>query len=223
MIDDLRAKRRAPGRIPFRAAADGFVTELGVRDGALVQQGDRLLQTASVDPVWVSLAVAQSAGADVALGADVLITTRAFPGRKFVGRVDLVSPRLDERTRTVTARVVVANADGALKPNMVVAARIGGAAGEPVVHVPSEAVIRGAAGDRVVVALGEGRFATRSVVLGRESGDRVAIADGLREGDQVVTSGMFLIDAETNLESGLGRLDDAQAPAAAPSPDTHHH
>jgi Cu(I)/Ag(I) efflux system membrane fusion protein len=222
MIEDLRAKRRAPGRIPFRAAADGFVTELGVREGALVKQGDRLLQVASIDPVWIDLAIPESTAAIVAVGADVTITTAALPGRRFAGRVDLVSPPLDEPTRSVAARVVIANADAALKPNMLVSARIMVAAPDPVVHVPSEAVIRGSAADRVVVALGDGRFSTRAVVLGRASGDRVAIAEGLREGEQVVTSGVFLIDSETNLESGLGRLD-AQVPDDAPGSHPHHH
>ena len=73
-------------------------------------------------------------------------------------------------------------------------------------HVPRSALIRNGTRDRVVVALGEGRFAAREVVAGGESGDRVAIRDGLREGEQVVVAAQFLLDSEANLDTGLDRL-----------------
>jgi Cu(I)/Ag(I) efflux system membrane fusion protein len=221
MIDDLREKKRSPGRIPFRAAADGVVTELGVREGAVVKQGDRLLQSVAVAPVWVNLAIPESAAAHVAAGSDVALAAPAFPGRVFTGRVDLVYPRLDERTRTVGVRVSVPNEDGALKANMFISATLERVVAEPVVHVPTEAVIRGGHGDRVIVALGEGRFARRDVVLGHAARERVAVLSGLAEGDEVVTSGVFLIDAETNLRAGLERLNDAHPVEPAPSSHAH--
>jgi membrane fusion protein, copper/silver efflux system len=221
MIDDLRAKKRAPGRIPFRATRDGVVTELGVRDGAVVPQGTRLLQSVALDNVWVELAIPESAAAEVVAGAEVSLTTPAFPGRSFAGRVELVNPRLDERTRTLGVRVAVANDDAALKLNMLMSGVVKGAGGAPVAHVPNEAVIRGAQADRVIVALGDGRFAPRPVVLGHAAGDRIAVLQGLAEGEQVVTSGVFLLDSETNLRSGLGRLEGVDA--APPAPHEHHH
>jgi Cu(I)/Ag(I) efflux system membrane fusion protein len=78
------------------------------------------------------------------------------------------------------------------------------------VHVPSEALIRGGSIDRVVLALGDGRFRSQPVSVGIESGDRVAILEGLAAGDRVVTSGQFLIDSESNIESALGRMDSAE-------------
>ncbi len=78
---------------------------------------------------------------------------------------------------------------------------------EPVAHIPREALIRGGAGDRVVVALGDGRFRSQPVSIGIESGDRVAILDGLAVGDRVVTSGQFLIDSESNIGSALSRME----------------
>jgi Cu(I)/Ag(I) efflux system membrane fusion protein len=77
------------------------------------------------------------------------------------------------------------------------------------VHVPREAVIRGGNIDRVVVALGEGRFRSRPVTLGIESGDRVAIRSGLEAGEEIVVSGQFLIDSESNIEAALARMDAA--------------
>ena len=84
-------------------------------------------------------------------------------------------------------------------------------------------MIRGGARDRVVVALGEGRFASRTVVAGAEGGDRIAILEGLREGERVVTAAQFLLDSEANLDAGLDRLEDgsgAPAPGAQPA-DPH--
>jgi Cu(I)/Ag(I) efflux system membrane fusion protein len=84
-----------------------------------------------------------------------------------------------------------------------------GEAGEPAVMVPRSALIRSGSEDRVVVALGEGRFAPRRVVVGRESGDRVVIREGLAEGEQVVVAGQFLLDSEANLRAGMERLGEA--------------
>jgi Cu(I)/Ag(I) efflux system membrane fusion protein len=75
--------------------------------------------------------------------------------------------------------------------------------------VPRSALIRSGSEDRVVVALGEGRFVPRRVVVGPESGDRVVIRDGLAEGEQVVVAGQFLLDSEANLRAGMERLGEA--------------
>jgi len=80
---------------------------------------------------------------------------------------------------------------------------------EPVVHVPREALIRGGNVDRVVLSLGNGRFRAQPVNTGIESGDRVAIRNGLSEGDLIVTSGQFLLDSESNIESALKRMEES--------------
>ena len=87
---------------------------------------------------------------------------------------------------------------------------------DPVVHVPREALIRGGKVDRVAIALGDGRFRAQPVDVGIEAGDRVEIRSGLSAGDLIVTSGQFLIDSESNIESALMRMDDE---AASPLPN----
>ena len=89
---------------------------------------------------------------------------------------------------------------------MLASVSIGTGEGAEVVSVPRSALIRGGREDRVVVALGDGRYAARKVTAGAEYGERVAILDGVAAGDQVVVSGQFLLDSEANLQSGLGRL-----------------
>jgi len=85
--------------------------------------------------------------------------------------------------------------------------RLAAAPREASVAIPVEALIRTGRGDRVVLALGDGRFKSTSVKAGYITRDQAEILDGLREGDRVVASAQFLLDSETSLAAGLSRLD----------------
>ena len=124
------------------------------------------------------------------------------------GRVEYVYPELNMETRTVRARITLDRPPVAIRPNMLASVSLAGAAADEVVNVPRSALIRSGKAERVVVALGEGRFVARNVTAGAESGDRVAIREGLAEGERVVVSGQFLLDSEANLRSGFDRLQD---------------
>ena len=108
-------------------------------------------------------------------------------------------------------RIRFDNEGEVLRPNMFARVTLFSASTDPVVHVPREALIRGGSTDRVVLALGNGRFRSVPVSVGIESGDRVAILEGLSAGDRVVTSGQFLIDSESNIESALSRMDPVES------------
>jgi len=123
------------------------------------------------------------------------------------GTVDYVYPELDPKTRTLKVRLRFDNEGETLRPNMFARVVIQGAPITDIVHIPREAVIRGGSSSRVVVALGDGRFESRRVRIGIESGDRVAIRSGLKEGEHIVTSAQFLIDSESNIDSALERLE----------------
>jgi Cu(I)/Ag(I) efflux system membrane fusion protein len=146
----------------------------------------------------------------------------SLPGETVHGSVDYVYPELNMETRTLRARITLGSPPSGVKPNMLANVELVGAAGPDALNIPRSALIRSGKQDRVVVALGEGRFASRKVVVGAESGDRIAIVEGLKEGELVVTSAQFLLDSEANLDAGLERLespaDDGgkQAPAADP-------
>jgi membrane fusion protein, copper/silver efflux system len=224
MIIDLRAKRRAPGRIPFRATANGVVAELDFKPGIIVQQGDWLLRIAALDPIAVTVVLPESQAAALRENSMISVTAAAYPNQRFSGRIDLVYPEVDATTRAVRARATVANPDGLLKPSMFVTATVDGEQ-LSTVHVPREAVIRGGSSDRVIVALGDGRFAPRSVTVGKEVGDRLSVVDGLQAGELVVTSGVFLLDSETNLDSGMQRMQQSRSPGhenTAPASGHHH-
>jgi len=128
------------------------------------------------------------------------------PGETLAGVVEHVYPELSPETRTVRARIVLERPHPAIRANMLANVTLLGEPGAAVVTIPRNALIRSGTEDRVVVALGEGRFAPRRVTAGEESGERIAIRDGLAAGEQVVVAGQFLLDSEANLRSGLGRL-----------------
>jgi Cu(I)/Ag(I) efflux system membrane fusion protein len=223
LIADLRENRRPAGRIPVRAARAGVVTALNFRDGAIVAQGVSVLQWAVLDPVWVMVGVPASLAGEITTGALAEITAPGLPGEKFAGRIDYIYPNVDPITRAVQVRVVLPNRSGALRPNMPVSTTLQGGESAAVLHVPIEAVIRDGRADRVVLSLGNGRFAPRAVTLGREAGDRIVVREGLTASDRVVTSGVFLIDSESNIRSGLARLTEqsgerTDAPRAAGRP-----
>jgi Cu(I)/Ag(I) efflux system membrane fusion protein len=207
LIADLREKRRRVGRIPYRAEKAGVVTALGARDGAVVAQGTSVLQWMTVDPIWVLVDVPASQAGGIELQGSAEVTLSGLAGRTLSARVDYLYPDLDPITRTARVRLVLRNPDGALRPNMTASVTFHRSDSAPVLHIPREAVIRDGRTDRVILALGAGRFAPREVKVGREIGDQVIVLEGLEVGDQVVTSGVFLLDSESNIRSSLARME----------------
>ena len=196
-------------RIPVYADVDGVIAHLGVREGIFVTPATEVMSVAKLDSVWILAEVFERQATWVEPGQDVVVTLDYLPGTTLRGSVDYVYPELDPVTRTLKVRLRFDNADEVLRPNMFANVLIHGKGTGDIVHVSRQAVIRGASVNRVVVALGDGRFQSRPVRIGVESGDRVAIRSGLSAGELVVTSAQFLIDSESNIASALNRLSPA--------------
>jgi Cu(I)/Ag(I) efflux system membrane fusion protein len=197
------------GRIPFYAPISGVVTALEVQEGARVTPEMPVMTITELGSLWVIAEVPESQSGALKVGAPVEIRFPSLPGETVAGRLDYLYPELNMETRTVRARIALARPPATLRPNMLASVSFGGGAGgEEVVNIPRSALIRSGKEERVVVAVGEGRFVARKVTAGAESGDRVAIREGLAAGERVVVSGQFLLDSEANLRSGLDRLQD---------------
>jgi Cu(I)/Ag(I) efflux system membrane fusion protein len=205
-LDQERTVRR---RVRVYAEAHGVIAHLGVREGIFVTPATEVMSIAELDKVWVLAEVFERQAAWVKPGQVAMVELDYLPGEKLHGLVDYIYPELDPKTRTLKVRLRFDNADETLRPNMFARVTIQGDSVGEVVHVPREALIRGGSVDRVVVALGEGRFRAQPVQVGIESGDRVAIRKGIEAGELVVVSGQFLIDSESNIESALRRMHDA--------------
>jgi len=204
-LDKERTVRR---RVRVYAEADGVIAHLGVREGIFVTPATEIMSVAKVDKVWVLAEVFERQAAWVKAGQSAMVELDYLPGEMWHGKVDYVYPELDPKTRTLKVRLRFDNAAETLRPNMFARVTIQGDGFGEVVHVPREALIRGGSVNRVVLALGEGRFRAQPVQVGIESGDRVAIRKGVSAGDLVVVSAQFLIDSESNIGSALARMQD---------------
>ncbi len=206
-IEQLERERKVRQRVRFFAENDGVIAQLGVREGIYVTPATDIMSVAQLDKVWVLAEVFERQAAWVRPGQEATVELDYLPGESLRGVVDYVYPELDPVTRTLKVRLRFDNENAMLRPNMFARVVIQGDAIENIVHVPREAVIRGGTGSRVVIALGDGRFRSQSVLVGIESGDRVAIRRGLKAGDEVVTSAQFLLDSESNIETALQRME----------------
>jgi Cu(I)/Ag(I) efflux system membrane fusion protein len=210
-IARLDSERAANRLVSIYADADGYAAELGVREGIYITPATEIMSIAQLDQVWVLVEVFERQAAWISVGQQAEVELDYLPGQSWHGIVDYIYPELDPSTRTLKVRLRFDNSSQVLRPNMFARITVFGSATDPVVHVPREALIRGGAVDRVVVALGDGRFRAQPVDVGIESGDRVEIRSGIAEGESIVTSGQFLIDSESNIESALMRMDEDAA------------
>jgi RND family efflux transporter MFP subunit len=145
------------------------------------------------------------------------VTFTYFPGETFTGRVRFVEPEVSEKTRTVQLTLEVPNPGGRLRVGMYATVVFEPVVVRDAVTVPSQAVLRTGERNVVVVALGEGRFAPREVVLGPEGEGYVQVTDGLMPGDIIVTSSQFLIDSESNLREAVRKMAAAKGADRGPA------
>ena len=207
LIDGLRRDRAVRQNITFFAPQGGVVDNLNVREGFFVTPGTTLMSIGVLEEVWVEAEVFERQAPLVSVGQPVTMSLDYLPGREWQGRVDYIYPSLDEKNRTLRVRLRFANEDRMLKPNMFAQVVI---QAEPLEHalvVPREAVIRTGSQDRVVLALGEGRFQATEVEVGRVDEGLAEIRRGLTADDTVVVSAQFLLDSESNKGADLARMD----------------
>ena len=209
-IARLTKERTVHQRIRVYAEADGVIANLGVREGIFVTPATEIMSVAELDKIWVLAEVFERQAAWVKAGQKAMVELDYLPGKMWHGVVDYVYPELDPKTRTLKVRLRFDNAEETLRPNMFSRVTIEAEGFGAVVNVPREAVIRGGSVNRVVVALGAGRFLAKPVKIGIESGDRVAIRSGISEGEEIVVSGQFLIDSESNIEAAMYRMESSK-------------
>jgi len=201
-IDSLEARGTMTRTLLLRAPRAGEIVEKMVIEGQAVQAGTNLFLIADRRMLWADLAIFEQDAAAVRVGTPAAIEVDAVPGRTFHGRLTFIHPGLDEKTRTLTARVEVENATGELRPGMYAAARLA-PSGRRAVSVPLTAVLPTGTSDLVFVNRGDGRFLPREVKVGLRGDSLVEIVAGLKPGDEVVASATFLLDSESNLAAAM--------------------
>jgi membrane fusion protein, copper/silver efflux system len=208
-ISELERSREISLSVPWLAPQDGEILERNAVNGMRAGPGDVLFRIADHRMVWVMIDVAERDLSQISVGSRVDVRPRALQGQSFAGTVSLIYPHLNAQTRTARIRVEMPNPDQLLRPDMYVDADIDTGAPEPVLAVPESSVLDSGTRQAVLIDKGEGRFEPRDVKLGHRGGGYIEIRDGLNDGEQVVTSANFLIDAESNLKAALKGFSEA--------------
>jgi membrane fusion protein, copper/silver efflux system len=210
-------------RVTVIAPVSGVVAELGAREGMTVMAGAPLYRINGLSTVWVNAEIPESLAAQVRPGNAVEGRTPALPGMTFKGKVGALLPEINAATRTLKARVELANPSGQLVPGMFVTVNLAPAARKPVLLVPSDAVIQTGKRSLVFVAAGEGKFEPVEVETGSEANGQTEIRKGLEAGQKVVVSGQFLVDSEASLKGTVTRMSDSHEAGGAKAKEPTHH
>ena len=210
-ISELERTREISLAVPWLAPQDGEILERNAVNGMRAAPGEVLFRIADHRIVWVLVDVAERDLSQISVGSKVEVRPRALQGQSFAGTVSLIYPHLNAQTRTARIRIELPNPEQLLRPDMYVDADIDTGGPEPVLAVPESAVLDSGTRQAVLIDKGEGRFEPRDVKLGHRGGGYVEIRDGVSEGEQVVVSANFLIDAESNLKAALKGLSEAGA------------
>ena len=197
-----------PMVIEWAAPRDGIVLERNAIEGMRAQPGDVLFRVADTSVVWATIDVAERDLGALAVGQPAVVRARGFAGREFTGKISVIYPQVNRETRTARARIELANPDAALRPDMYVDAEIETGSARPVLTVPESAILDSGSRQAIFVDKGQGRFEPRDVKLGHRGGGYVEVREGVAEGEPVVVSANFLIDAESNLKAALKGFSD---------------
>ena len=223
-VEKLAQLDRAPRAVTFTSPVDGFLTEKTVVQGAAVKSGDMALRIVDLSTIWLDAQVYAQDLPFISLGQEAAAEVEGVPGKRFAGKVVFVHPQVDPQTRTATVRMALDNKELALRPGLYATAQIRAELADDALLVPREAVLDTGARQLVFVSQGQGRFTPRSVTLGAAGEEgTVQVLEGLAEGESVVTSGQFLLDAESRMREAIQKhLDDRMLSVArvAPAPGT---
>jgi len=205
-IKILRRERKVKQYMDFYAPQDGIISALNVGEGMFVKPGNTIITLVDLTAVWVMVEIFEDQVEWVKKGQNVTMHLSANRKDKWQGLVDYIYPVVDPISRTVKLRLKFQNPDLKLKPNMYSEIRIEGLAHNNILTIPRAALIRAGQSERVILALGQGRFRPAQVVSGMESGNSIEIVSGLEEGEEIVTSAQFLLDSESSLDASLMRM-----------------
>src|SRR5215510_1071870 len=196
----LERRGKAEPLLTVYALSSGTVLKRETFPGKYVEPGTTLYEVADLSTVWISADIYESEVAAVTLNQPASVTFAAYPGETFRGTVSYVYPTLNTEARTVRVRVELPNPGLKLKPGMYGNVILQTAAVKTLV-VPKEAVLNTGLRQLVFMDRGQGRYEPATVKLGRRSQDVVEVREGLKEGDRIVTSANFMLDAESKLTS----------------------
>ncbi|MGN7738616.1 efflux RND transporter periplasmic adaptor subunit [Pseudomonas sp. 22526] len=217
LITQVERSGKIQPNLTLSSPIGGVLQELNVREGMTVAAGETLARVNGLSSVWLAVAVPESETGSIVVGQTVEARLPAFPGTVLKGTVSAILPETNPDSRTVRVRVELPNPDGRLRPGLTAQVRLSRSTEQSVLWVPSEALIR--TGRRTLVMLAEdaGHYRPVEVQPGQENDGKTAVLNGLQEGQQVVSSGQFLLDSEASLKGIVASTLEMPAPPTAAS------
>ena len=228
-IDEIEQSGTPRRLVTVVAPRNGVVVDRGITVGTAIDPSTTLLTIADLSRVWVLAEVPEADIPAVRVGATAQLDFPASGRAPFDARVEFLYPTLTERTRTLRVRLSVANPSGTLRPGLYGTAAFE-STGAPTITIPRDAVVDTGRQQHVFVVIGD-RFEPRPVTLGVQLADRVAVRAGLKEGERIVSAGVFLLDSESRLRAtggagghnhGSAKPQDTAAPKKTPPPADPH-
>jgi Cu(I)/Ag(I) efflux system membrane fusion protein len=203
-LQRLRESGHSDGRLTLRSPATGVVLQKDVVVGSRVMPGEVLYRIGNLGRIWVQAQFYESEAPFVAVGQQTSVTLSALPGEVIQGRVSFVAPRVDEKTRTLAARIEIPNPKLLLKPGMFADVRVERSLGK-VLSVPTSAVLMSGEHRYAFVQREAGRLEPVEVRTGASAGDFIEVRSGLQQGDHVVVGPTFLLGSEAQLRDAMPR------------------
>ncbi len=214
-IDELQKTRKPQENLTLLSPFRGIVQSVPAEQGKSVKVGDMLVEVADLSVVWVWAEFYENELPMLKVDQKIDVTAKSYPGEKFEGTISLINPFLEEAKRTAKVRIDIPNPDFKLRPGMYVNAELAMDMGEGLT-IPVSAVMPTGTRNVAFVNKGEGKLEPRIVQLGSKYGDSYEVQSGLREGEQVVASANFLIDAESKVQQALNEFEPSLSPNESP-------
>ncbi len=214
VIKTLQRTKEPVVSIEWPAPATGIVLKRKAVEGMMMRAGEEMLMLSDLTSIWVIADVAEQDMAGIRLGSIAKVSFRAYPNEVFSGKVAFIQNELDMATRSAKVRVEIDNADHRIKYEMFADVEFNAGSGDAArLVVPTSALIDSGNRQVVLVDMGEGRFDPRPVKVGLRGDGYVEIVEGISDGENVVVSANFLIDAESNLKAALSSFTHVDPPA----------
>lgn len=201
LIKQLERTGAVQSRHTISAPMAGAVQALEVRNGMTIMSGQTLVRINGMSSVWLDVAVPEAQADAVQIGDSAVARLSAFPETNIEGRVAAVLPVLNETSRSIRVRIELKNPRQQLRPGLSAQVRLSSSSHETALAIPTEALIRTGKRTLVILAGDQGRYTPQEVAVDHEIGNQTVVTAGLEEGQQVVSSGQFLIDSEASLNS----------------------
>ena len=214
-IDELQKTRKPQENLTFLSPFRGIVQSVPAEQGKSVKVGDMLVEVADLSVVWVWAEFYENELPMLKVDQKIDITAKSYPGEKFEGTISLINPFLEEAKRTAKVRIDIPNPDFKLRPGMYVNTELAMNMGEGLT-IPVSAVMPTGTRNVVFINRGEGKLEPRIVQIGSKYGESYEVQNGLHEGEQVVASANFLIDAESKVQQALNEFEPSPSPNESP-------